>query len=204
MCRWRGYGFRAIWSDKGYGFQAIWSGVASSNRLQKTENKNNWAFLVWYRVAKFVKSGLVKGRTFTNQAAHPRPNYMGVTPPGGYAWYFNSWFIDLMSVVLFSYPGGFCQRSHPNTRSLHIGVNPCRLQVLGIQRFVPRSCVFAFSPPNEEQQWVECDSRSLHGLHEGAAQGLRFASELHDFWTAKEVPDDCTKQVLAQGVSRGC
>ena len=26
MCRWRGYGFQAIWSGKGYGFQAIWSG----------------------------------------------------------------------------------------------------------------------------------------------------------------------------------
>ena len=26
MCRWRGYGFQAIWSGNGYGFQAIWSG----------------------------------------------------------------------------------------------------------------------------------------------------------------------------------
>ena len=26
MCRWRGYGFQAIWSGKGYGFQVIWSG----------------------------------------------------------------------------------------------------------------------------------------------------------------------------------
>ena len=26
MCRWKGYGFQAIWSGKGYGFQAIWSG----------------------------------------------------------------------------------------------------------------------------------------------------------------------------------
>ena len=31
MCRWRGYGFQAIWSGKGYGFQTIWSGKGSSN-----------------------------------------------------------------------------------------------------------------------------------------------------------------------------
>ena len=32
MCRWRGYGFQAIWPGKGYDFQAIWSGIGSSNR----------------------------------------------------------------------------------------------------------------------------------------------------------------------------
>ena len=31
VCRWRGYGIRAILSGKGYGFQAIWSGMESSN-----------------------------------------------------------------------------------------------------------------------------------------------------------------------------
>ena len=51
MCRWKGYGFQAIWSGighgfqaiwsgKGYGFQAIWSGIGSSNHRN----------LVWYRV----------------------------------------------------------------------------------------------------------------------------------------------------------
>ena len=30
-CRWRGFGFQAIWSGKGYSFQAIWSGIESSN-----------------------------------------------------------------------------------------------------------------------------------------------------------------------------
>ena len=32
MCRWRGYGFQAIWSGKEYGFQAIWSGIGSYHR----------------------------------------------------------------------------------------------------------------------------------------------------------------------------
>ena len=37
-------------------------------------------FLVWYKVTKFAKIGLLKGGTFTNPAAHPHPNYMGVLP----------------------------------------------------------------------------------------------------------------------------
>ena len=36
--------------------------------------------MVWYRVTKFAKFGLVKGRTFANPAAHPHPNYMRVSP----------------------------------------------------------------------------------------------------------------------------
>ena len=34
-----------------------------------------------YRVTKFAKFTLVKGRTFASPVAHPYPNYMGV-PPG--------------------------------------------------------------------------------------------------------------------------
>ena len=39
--------------------------------------------LVWYRVTKLAKFGLVNGRTFVNPASHPHPNYMGVPPPWG-------------------------------------------------------------------------------------------------------------------------
>ena len=37
-------------------------------------------FSLVYRVTKFAKFGLVKGRTFAKPAAHPHPNCMGVPP----------------------------------------------------------------------------------------------------------------------------
>ena len=110
MCRWRGHGFQAIWSGIGSSnhrklvyesycsqtqpppymlHRAIWQGIwllsiPSENptkyRSQKTEIKNSWAFLVWYRVTTCAKFGLLKGRTFVNPAAHPHPNYIGVPP----------------------------------------------------------------------------------------------------------------------------
>ena len=38
--------------------------------------------MLWYRVTKFAKFSLVKGRTFAIPAAHPHPNYMGVPTRG--------------------------------------------------------------------------------------------------------------------------
>ena len=40
-----------------------------------------------YRVTKFSKFGLVKGRTFANPAAHPHPSYMGVEGSPAYSSY---------------------------------------------------------------------------------------------------------------------
>ena len=63
-----------------------WSSIGSrlTGRSQKMEIKTNSAFLLRYRVTKFTKLSLVKGRTFANPEAHPYPNYMSV-PPGTFS-----------------------------------------------------------------------------------------------------------------------
>ena len=51
MCRWRGYGFQAIWSGKGYGFQAIWSGRGYGfQAIWSGIWSSNHRKLVYYRV----------------------------------------------------------------------------------------------------------------------------------------------------------
>ena len=66
-----------------YGLVIIenWSSIGSRLMGLLTRMKNSLAFLVWYRVTKFAKLGLVKGRTFANPVTCPHPNYIGVTPP---------------------------------------------------------------------------------------------------------------------------
>ena len=83
MCRWKGYGFQAIWSGIGSSnyrklvyYRIPFNGIAHKRLKSRTTEH----FLVWYRVTEFAKFGLVKGRTFANPVAHPHPNYMGVRP----------------------------------------------------------------------------------------------------------------------------
>ena len=86
MCRWKRYGFQAIWSGLGSSnhrklvwYRVPFNGIAHKRLKSKTVEH---FCSHWYRVTKFAKFILVKGRTFAYLAAHPHPNYMRILPPG--------------------------------------------------------------------------------------------------------------------------
>ena len=62
MCRWRGYGFQAIWSDKGYGFQAIWFGKVYGFQAIWS-GKGPWGLVIienWSSIGSCLTGSLTK------------------------------------------------------------------------------------------------------------------------------------------------
>ena len=93
MCRWRGYGFQAIWSDKRDCFQAIWSGkgygfqaIRSSigPRLKGSLTKDwNQEQLRIFSLVEDHKIWSSKELDYRKPSSTPPPKLYGSTPPPG-------------------------------------------------------------------------------------------------------------------------